>query len=342
MWKRHLPGLIVAALLSFVVIQPAAAAGPLDCGTTASPPGVIKGSDGSGGCSDLQIVNHALVTSASIAGFTPNGNAITAQSVTSSTANIALPAGTVVLVQNVGTTNGLTFKLGTANTVTATANDIYVGPGAGCTVTVGSNTWIAFKTATSTTTLNVTGGAGLGACPTGGGSGGGGGAATVADGADVAEGTTTDAKVCTDATGTLHAYLRCLASNSGGVLPLTVGISGVATATGQIGCQSSIPYDASTNGSTQLVALASSQTVYVCGYMIWAAGTVNVELDYGTGTACATGNNKITPAFQLVAQSGAVDRSMVYQGLKTAASNELCIKTSAGVPVQAIVYYTQF
>ena len=112
--------------------------------------------------------------------------------------------------------------------------------------------------------------------------------------------------------------------------------------TGQIGCGSSIVYDASTNGATQLVALSSGKVIYVCGYTILASGTVNVELDYGTGTNCGTGNNKITPAYQLTAQVGAVDGSPIYRGLATIASNELCIKTSAGVAVQAIVYYTQF
>jgi hypothetical protein len=73
-----------------------------------------------------------------------------------------------------------------------------------------------------------------------------------------------------------------------------------------------------------------------------ASGTVNVEFDYGTGTACATGNTKIVPAFQLTAQVGIVDGSPFYRGLKGAASNAFCIKTSAGVAAQAIVYYTKF
>lgn len=171
-----------------------------------------------------------------------------------------------------------------------------------------------------------------------GGGGGGGGAATIADGADVTQGTTTDAKVCSDATGTNHAYLRCLAANSANTLPVVA--SGVSTAV--IGCDKSIVYDASTNGATQLVALQSSQIVYVCGYTIHAQAAVNVELDYGTGSNCVTGNTKMTPAFQLTAFDGAVDGSPFWRGLKNIASNELCIKTSAGVAVQAIVYYTQY
>lgn len=111
---------------------------------------------------------------------------------------------------------------------------------------------------------------------------------------------------------------------------------------GLISCDASVVYDASTSGSTQLVALSSGKKVYICGYSLFAAGTVNVELDYGTGTACATSPTKIVPAYQLTTQTGFSDQSPFYRGLSTAASNALCIKTSAGVAVQAIVYYTQF
>lgn len=109
-----------------------------------------------------------------------------------------------------------------------------------------------------------------------------------------------------------------------------------------ISCDSSVIYDASTNGKTQLVGLTSSQNTYVCGFTVFAAGTVNVSLSTGTGTNCGTTSTNITPAFQLTAQTGAVDGSPFFRGLKTAASEELCLVTSAGVAVQAIVYYTKF
>ena len=112
--------------------------------------------------------------------------------------------------------------------------------------------------------------------------------------------------------------------------------------TGLIACGSSVVYDASTNGKTQLVALSSGKVTYVCGYTIFAAGTVNVSLSTGTGTNCGSTSTNITPAFQLTAQTGAVDGSPFYRGLATTASQELCLVTSAGVAVQALVYYTQF
>lgn len=108
---------------------------------------------------------------------------------------------------------------------------------------------------------------------------------------------------------------------------------------GLIQCDSTAIYDASTSGSTELKALTSGRTIYVCGYSIVSGGTVNVKLIYGTGTACATGSNNMTPAYQLTAQVGIVDGAPFSRGLKTASANALCLNTSAGVAVQAIVYY---
>lgn len=132
---------------------------------------------------------------------------------------------------------------------------------------------------------------------------------------------------------------------TGAAVPATAVYSGFNTGgnlTGAIRCQSSVPYDASTSGSTQLVALSSGKVIYICGFNILAGGTVNVKLVYGTGTNCASGAGNITPAYQLTAQAGMVDDPAVYQGLNAIASNELCINASGAVAVQAIVYYTQF
>ena len=109
------------------------------------------------------------------------------------------------------------------------------------------------------------------------------------------------------------------------------------------GCNRSVQYDASTNGSTKLVTGTATQRVYVCGFTFFAAGTANVKLIYGTGGTCGAGTTAVTPAFQLTTQTGVVDKSPVYMGLlPVPVSNDLCLNTSAGVAVQAIVYYAQF
>jgi hypothetical protein len=123
---------------------------------------------------------------------------------------------------------------------------------------------------------------------------------------------------------------------------------------GDIVCTLSKIYDASTNGNTELVAISSTTHIYVCGYEIWAAGTVNVSLITGTGTACAsaasgtpsTGTSgaaaSLTPAFQFTAQTGKLSAYPTHGFLiDTGSANALCLKTSAGVAVQAQVFYSQ-
>jgi hypothetical protein len=109
-----------------------------------------------------------------------------------------------------------------------------------------------------------------------------------------------------------------------------------------ITCNARTVYDASTNGATELVALVTGKQIYICGYNILAAGTATVALKYGTGVACATNGTNLTPAFSLTTQVGVADSSSFFRGLATPASNALCLVTSAGVAVQAVVYYGQY
>jgi hypothetical protein len=112
-------------------------------------------------------------------------------------------------------------------------------------------------------------------------------------------------------------------------------------------CNASVPYDASTNGSTRLVPSATGigGPIYVCGFTIGTNTATSVKLVYGTGTTCGTGTTSITPAFTFAANAagyGSVtDSSSFFRGLAVPAGNDLCINTSAGNAVQAIVYYYQ-
>jgi len=135
---------------------------------------------GANNCVDVSATNPFNVNaSVSVGGFAPGGSYISPLSVTNSSSNVALPTGTEVVVYNVGA-NAVYVKLGTSNAVTATTSDDYISAGGALALTVGSNTYIAAITAASTSTLNVSGGAGL---PTGwGGGGGSGGGGTVTQG----------------------------------------------------------------------------------------------------------------------------------------------------------------
>ncbi|MCC6172056.1 MAG: hypothetical protein IT481_08510 [Gammaproteobacteria bacterium] len=109
---------------------------------------------------------------------------------------------------------------------------------------------------------------------------------------------------------------------------------------GLITCDQKATYDASTSGSTEMVALTSGRVVYVCGYVVKVDGAVNVKLVYGTGTNCATSPQNMTPTWKFTAaDNGLADQGTFWRGLATASANALCINASGAVGVQAIVYY---
>jgi hypothetical protein len=107
-----------------------------------------------------------------------------------------------------------------------------------------------------------------------------------------------------------------------------------------IECNQSASYDTNTSGSTKIVSGASKTVIYICGYTIVSGGTANVSLKSGTGTNCGTGTAAVTPAYSMVAQNRVSDDSPVWRGLLVPTGQDLCINSSAGVAIQAIVYYT--
>lgn len=96
------------------------------------------------------------------------------------------------------------------------------------------------------------------------------------------------------------------------------------------------------NGNAELVALTSGNVIYICGFSFMVSAAANVRLVYGTGSACATGETGITGAYPMLANQGiAVGSAGAILG-KTAASNALCIETSAAANVAGIVTYAKF
>lgn len=118
--------------------------------------------------------------------------------------------------------------------------------------------------------------------------------------------------------------------------------AGTAATTGLISCNSSVAISAASSGNNQLVALTSGETVYICGYELVAAGTVDVQFITGTGTACATNEFDETGAMPLVANSGLVSRSPFWTGMAGLAGDAFCIELSASVQVSGVLYYTKF
>lgn len=118
---------------------------------------------------------------------------------------------------------------------------------------------------------------------------------------------------------------------------------GQAQQQGSLYCSQNVQYDASTNGGTRIFTAnaASSARVFICGYTIQVGATAtNVQLRNGTGTNCGTGTANLTPLFVLPIAGQLSDQSPNWRGLTSPAGNDICIFTSAGNPVQAIIYYT--
>ena len=126
--------------------------------------------------------------------------------------------------------------------------------------------------------------------------------------------------------------------------------NGSGNLTGRLQCDGYAKYDAATNGATELVALSSSKIIYVCGYAFTSSSSTanTLKLVYGTGSNCATGQTAMTPGFvlQAAASTGPVGKVVPpngdASGLKTAASNALCVLTTAAQTAQVEVWYTQF
>lgn len=114
-------------------------------------------------------------------------------------------------------------------------------------------------------------------------------------------------------------------------------MSGPASA--QVRCNNSVVYDASTNGSTQLVAPVPAGRIFICGFAILSPTATTVSLVYGTGTACATGRVSLTPAWQIGTAGQIVVESPAWNGLFVPPANALCILTGAGNAVQALVKF---
>ncbi len=118
--------------------------------------------------------------------------------------------------------------------------------------------------------------------------------------------------------------------------------NGTGNLTGLRLCDTSVAINTAAAGSTQLVALTAGQTIYVCGYNFMAAGAVNVDLRYGTGTNCATAPVSLTGPYNLVAQTGVSYGNGAGVVVQTAAANALCVNLSAAVQVSGVVSYTKF
>jgi hypothetical protein len=118
-----------------------------------------------------------------------------------------------------------------------------------------------------------------------------------------------------------------------------ISISGSASG---LACNSSQAISTASSGTTQIVALTSGATIYVCAWDVVADGTVAVKWQYGTGSNCGTGTTDIDGARGFIVNSGIAKGSGFGTLFKTAVSNALCINLNAAVGARGSVTYAQF
>lgn len=288
--------------------------------------------------------------------FTPTAGATANLAVTTTSSDVALPAGSTVIITNAGAGDAA-FRVQTG-AGTAVTTDMVLKAGAAVAIAPPSGGHISAITASGSTSLNMQGGVG-GATGYGvGPGGGGGGAVTVADGADVSLGAKADGAAASDtATASLIALIKRIAQNLT-TLNSTAGasIAGGSNTIGNTGAlakssgsltaviqgDANAFLDMSTATTTQIVALSGATKIYVTGYVLHASGTTNAKFVYGTGTNCATGTTQITPNYNFAASDGIAHGNGLGVVFTVPSGNALCVVNSAAQVLSAAVSFTQF
>jgi hypothetical protein len=152
--------------------------------------------------------------------------------------------------------------------------------------------------------------------------------------------------------GTDGTNLRGVSTDSSG--RLNVNLSDVVGTTDP--CQSpaaqknSVQVTITTATTTALVAVSGSTVVYSCGFQIVASDTTTantVQLEYGSGAACATSPIALTPNYNTGVQTaGAIPFILSYgtagqSSLKpTPTGNGVCALTTVGSTPSIQILYT--
>lgn len=107
-------------------------------------------------------------------------------------------------------------------------------------------------------------------------------------------------------------------------------------------CPSSAVINVSAAATTQLVALASSQIIRVCSFVISGdTAATTATFVYGTGANCGTGTTSLTGAMRMVDEGNISLTGMNGSLFRTAASNALCLTAATGA-VTGFVTYAQY
>jgi hypothetical protein len=142
--------------------------------------------------------------------------------------------------------------------------------------------------------------------------------------------------------------------NTGAAVPTKAEFIGVRDSTanmsGVIQCDKFALAAIASAANTQLVAISGSTVIYVCSYVIEIQGIVTTagtnKLNYGTGTACATGTVQVTPDYIGNVTAGVptviTQNAALGYLFKTTAGQALCSTTTTTTVQKVFVTYAQF
>ncbi len=154
---------------------------------------------------------------------------------------------------------------------------------------------------------------------------------------------------------TVSAWNEVIGATVSNPIVITTSTDSSFAPSNDIVCGSSVMFDGTTTGLSQLVALSGTKHIYVCGYEVMAGGTVNVGLFAGTGSNCGSAisgatnvtlvggsSGQLTPMWQLTAQTGKITAWPTHGYLFDAGSgNAVCSKLSGSVQAEVQMWYMQ-
>ena len=128
----------------------------------------------------------------------------------------------------------------------------------------------------------------------------------------------------------------------GAALLIYLGL--VCAAPAQVGlapfaCNLTFQFSQAATALTKIIT-SSNRVITLCGWAFNSgAAASTIQLEYGTGTNCATGTTAITPAFAL-GINGTLPDHPGFPSFSLPSNNDLCLVTTGTGPAIGIIYYT--
>ena len=125
----------------------------------------------------------------------------------------------------------------------------------------------------------------------------------------------------------------------GALLALTGSAAAQGVGPPVVACNKSYSLVAGATSINSIVP-AAGKTITWCGWtVVGGSGTATIQLSYGTGTNCNTGNNPVTPAVAIPVNAVLMDHQN-WGFTSMPQNNDLCLQIVGIGPLTVMVYYS--